>query len=62
MVIFTAQEKREAVEREIKFRQRVFPRLIENGKMTRQLADQQIAIFKAIRDDYANAEQGERLI
>jgi hypothetical protein len=59
---YTAQQKRESIEREIKYRRRVFPRLIENGKMTRALADQQIAIFEAIRDDYTKAEQSERLI
>jgi hypothetical protein len=30
--------------------------------MTQKLADEQIRIFEAIRDDYARAEQEERLI
>lgn len=59
---YTVEQKREAIEREIKYRRRVFPRLVENKKMTQELANQQIAIFEAIRDDYAKAEQGERLI
>ncbi|MGA7809658.1 hypothetical protein [Bradyrhizobium sp.] len=60
--MFTSEQKRKAVEREISYRKRVFPRLIDSGKMTRQMADEQIAIFVAILDDYAKAEASERLI
>jgi hypothetical protein len=60
--MFTAEQKRKAIERELSFRRRVYPRFIEQKKMTQQLADEQISIFEAIRADYANAETGERLI
>jgi hypothetical protein len=60
--MFTAEQKRKAVERELTYRRRVFPRLIDGGKMTRQTADEQIAIFEAIKADYAEAETKERLI
>ena len=60
--MFTNKDKREAVDRELSYRRRVFPRLIATGKMYKQTADQQIAIFEAIREDYAKAEQSERLI
>jgi hypothetical protein len=59
---FTAQQKREAVDRELTYRRRVFARLVDAGKMKQSLMDQQIAIFEAIRDDYAKAEASERLI
>jgi hypothetical protein len=60
--MFTAEQKRKAVERELSFRRRVYPRFIEQQKMTQQLADEQIAIFEAIRSDYTDAETKERLI
>jgi hypothetical protein len=59
---YTAQDKKEAVERELKYRRRVYPRWIADGRMTRDLADRQIAIFEDIMADYAKAEQSERLI
>jgi hypothetical protein len=60
--LFTAKQKCEAIERELSYRRRVYPRRIEAGQMTRDLAARQIAIFEAIRDDYSKQEQGERLI
>lgn len=60
--MFTSEQKRKAVERELTFRRRVYPRFIEQKKMTQQLADEQIAIFEAIRMDYSAAEESERLI
>jgi len=60
--MFTSEQKRKAVERELSFRRRVYPRFIEQKKMSQQLADEQIAIFEAIRMDYSAAEESERLI
>lgn len=60
--MFSAQQKREAIERELAYRRRVYARRVEEGKMTRELMDRQISVFEAIRDDYAKAEAGERLI
>jgi anti-sigma regulatory factor (Ser/Thr protein kinase) len=60
--MFTAAQKKTAVERELSFRRRVYPRWIEQKKMTQMLADNQIAIFEAIRNDYSAAEEIERLI
>lgn len=62
MTEFTAAQKRKAVERELAYRRRVYPRWIENGKMTQRLADEQVAIFEAIATDYAAKEPGERLL
>ena len=58
----TAADKKKAIERELTYRRRVYPRWIADGRMTQKLADQQIDIFEAIRDDYAKAETAERLI
>jgi hypothetical protein len=60
--MFSLRDKREALDRELSYRRRVFPRLVANGKMYQHTADQQIAIFEAIREDYAKQEQSERLI
>lgn len=60
--MFSSEQKRKAVERELSFRRRVYPRFIEQKKMSQQLADEQIAIFEAIRMDYSAAEESERLI
>lgn len=60
--MFSAEQKKKAVERELSFRRRVYPRFIEQRKMSQALADEQIAIFEAIRDDYYAAESKERLI
>ncbi len=60
--LFTAADKQSAIEREIKYRERVFDRLVEAGKMTKKTATFQIAIFRAIADDYAELAKQERLI
>jgi hypothetical protein len=62
MTEFTAKQKREAVEREIKYRRRVFPRLVANQKMSQALANEQIALFEAILADYVKLEPSERLL
>lgn len=43
-------QKRAAVEREIKMRRRVYPRWVEAGKMSK--ANEEIAIMEAILADY----------
>ena len=60
--MFTMTDKKNAIERELKYRRRVYPRLIAAGKMTDGLAQTQIALFEEILDDYSKAEQSERLI
>lgn len=62
MTTFTAEQKRKAVERELSYRRHVYPRRVSEGRMKQSAADEQIAIFEAIRDDYAAQEQGERLL
>lgn len=61
-MIYSAEDKRKAIERELKYRHRVFKRRVEAGEMLQSFMDEQIAIFEAIREDYAKAEAAERLI
>jgi len=44
---WTMQDKLAAIERELSYRRKVFARRVQNGSMTRELADRQIAIFEA---------------
>lgn len=50
---YTAEQKHKAIERELHYRRRVFPRLVSQGKMTQGAAAEQIALFEAISADYA---------
>lgn len=59
---FSAQEKLDAVEREVRYRRTVYARRIEAGKMTKELAAKQIAIFNEIADDYRKLAAAERLL
>ena len=59
---FTYTQKLEAVEREIKQRKYVYPRRVQDGKMTQRLADYQLAIMEEIAKDYVLLAKGERLI
>jgi len=43
-------------------RERVYPRWIDEGRISKQKAQQEIAIMKAIADDYRAASEKERLI
>lgn len=59
---FTARDKREEAEREMQYRNRVYQRLVSQGKMVFETARRRQALMRAIRDDYAKLEEGERLI
>jgi hypothetical protein len=61
-VTFAAQQKLDAIEREIGYRRRVYARLVDQGKMKPQTRDHEIAIFEAIADDYRDQAAGERLL
>lgn len=59
---FTATEKLEAVERELKYRHRVYNRMILDNKMNREFANRQIGVFEAIAEDYREWAKKERLL
>ena len=59
---FTALQKMEAAEREVKQLMRVYPRLISQGKRTREQATYQTDIMRAIARDYFQLSVKERLL
>jgi hypothetical protein len=62
MAEFTAQQKLQAIEREIQLRLRVYSRRVESSQMSRREADYQIDIMRAIALDYEQQAERERLI
>lgn len=59
---FTAQEKLACAQRELKQRRFVYPRRVEANKMSKPMADEQIALMEAIVADYEEQVQAERLL
>jgi len=59
---YTNQQKFDAVERELKYRVRVYARRVAEGKMTAELAKYQQEIFQAIAEDYRAKLDAERLL
>lgn len=57
--MFTNKQKRDCVRRELKYRERVYPRLVDEGKMSRALATEQLAIMGEIAEDYLQAMAAE---
>lgn len=56
---FTDQEKLEAAEREVKFRQRVYAKRVAAKSMSPEAAERQLGLMKEIADDYrAKVELG----
>ena len=62
MTIYSNQDKLRAIERELNFRRKVYPRWVADKKMSQKFADEQIAIFEDIADDYAKQIAKDRLI
>ena len=60
--MFTETDKLACAKRELKFRERVYPRLIDTGKMTAALAARELDLMRAIVDDYKIKAAGERLL
>jgi hypothetical protein len=52
MTEFTALDKYQAVLREINYRRKVYPRLIDRGQLTASAAKREIEIMVAIGQDY----------
>lgn len=61
-ITFTAAQKKEAAERELKLRIRVYPRRVDAGYMSQAEADRQIALMRAIVADYDQQLKTERLL
>lgn len=43
------EDQVEAIERELKLRERVYPRRVEGGQMTQALADREVARMRAVK-------------
>lgn len=56
---FSARDKQKAAAREVGQRQRVYPRLVESGRMNQADADRQIAIMQSIAADYEKQAEAE---
>lgn len=50
--MITDKDKAECAEREVRQRQRVYPRWVGEGRMTQAFADRQIEVMSAIASDY----------
>lgn len=59
---FTASSKLACVERELRYRRRVYERRVADGKMTPNAARQEIAVMESIAEDYRALAQKERLL
>lgn len=59
---FSAQDKLDAVERELRFRRRVYENKVRQGSMSPQKSAHEIAVMEAIRDDYIKLAKQERLL
>lgn len=53
-------QKRACIERELKMRRRVYPRWVQDGRMSQAKADEEIAVMEAILADYPPRQ--ERLL
>lgn len=58
---FSLQEQIRGVEREVRYRERVYPRLIDAGKLTQRNADYQVALMKDVLETLTTigAEQAD---
>lgn len=59
-VAISTRDKLEAIERELRYREHVYPRMIHRGAITQAFADRQIAIMRGIAEDYRQQFARER--
>lgn len=59
---FSAEDKLAEVRREIRYRERVYPRLIQAERLSPAQADRQLDIMRAIESDLERLAAKERLI
>jgi hypothetical protein len=60
--MWTAKDKLQCVERELKYREVVFPRRVADKKMTEKQAERELDIMRSIADDYRQQLEMERLL
>jgi hypothetical protein len=59
---YSAHDKLTAIDRELAYRRRVYPRLVANHQVSQQHANYQIAVLEAIADDYRELVKKEQLL
>jgi hypothetical protein len=60
--MYSETDKLRCIERELKYREHVYPRLVSAGKMTKTLMKREIELLQAIRADYEPRAQAEKLV
>ena len=50
---YPSARKVQCIDRELGMRKRLYPRFVEQKKITQEFADEEIAVLESIRDDYA---------
>lgn len=60
-MIIQNEEKLRCIKRELGMRRRNYPRWVEQGKISKQAADREIEVMKAIEQDYERAVAREGL-
>jgi hypothetical protein len=58
----SATRKLECIEREPAYRRRVYPRLIEKGRMSRNTAASEIEVMEAVASDLRLQAEAERML
>jgi hypothetical protein len=59
---YSAHDKLESIEREIRMRRRVYPGWIAAKRMSKEKADHEISVMEAIAEDYRKQTGSERLL
>ena len=59
---FSYTDKLKCIERELKYRHHVYPKLVSAGKMTKTLMRRELELLEAVREDYEKMAREERLI
>lgn len=54
---FTAEQKHKVAQREVEWRLRVYPNRVAKGTMSREQAEYQIDVMRAIAKDYRDLER-----
>ncbi len=60
--IISDQDKLDCLKRELKMRERVYPRWVSTGKMTQALADKETRTMRALVAEFEARVEGTRLI
>ena len=58
---FSAHEKHDEAVRELRFRVRVYERMVNVNQLTRETANRRMALMEEIAEDYKRVMQGEDL-